>query len=181
MPPKTGQKKSKDAALKSKIAKKRTIEAYPAQTCADLCQRRARLIASQLHIKYYAKLKFPEELVPAIKEKMLTIDDCTQCDGPCRPDDHIFPAVVPEDTASANNEGGGSSGSSESGSGKSRTSQTSEHGAGGGGLDDSPPRSVINNLHTVRSPTGAPVLGPVRPFLEHVDQATADCAITRSQ
>ena len=153
---------AKDAALKQKIADKRKgkPEQFPAQTLADINVRRGRLIAKQLGIKNAGKYSFPAELVPMIKEKMALIQDCVECNGPCQPDLHTFPAVVPEPVdpnaeVEADEE-------SDTSSLSSRTSIADG--------DDSPSRSVFRNLQSLGNPNDQTVPGanPAQSFAAHV-------------
>ena len=68
---------------------------YQAQTIDQVNLTHARHIAIIYKIPYYSKLQL-DELIPAIREKMLLVRQCPSCENAqCDPDQHIFPASVP--------------------------------------------------------------------------------------
>ena len=68
---------------------------YQAQTLDQVNLSRGRIIASVYKVPYYAKLQL-DELVPAIREKMLLVRQCGACNNAqCDPDQHVFAATNP--------------------------------------------------------------------------------------
>ena len=68
---------------------------FQAQTLDQVSLTRARLIASAYKIPYYSKIS-PEDIIPAIRERMLLVRQCAPCgNAQCDPDQHVFQATAP--------------------------------------------------------------------------------------
>ena len=98
MPPKTAPAGSQTTSQSSGKGRPRAAKetSFPAQTLAQMTCHRARKIASALKIKDYAKVSWPSELGPLIREAMAKNLTCEVCGGgPCNPETHQFPATNP--------------------------------------------------------------------------------------
>ena len=89
MPPKTQPPaKTQPARTVKKVS-------YQAQTLNQIKVTRAKHIAGLYKVPYYKNLQL-NELIPAIREKMLLVRQCAACgNSQCDPEQHIFPATTP--------------------------------------------------------------------------------------
>ena len=95
MPPKPHSPPA-DSGRTQPERKSKKDKSFPAQTLEEMNCHRARKIASSLKIKDYAKVSWPSQLMPLIKEAMAKNQACTVCGGgACIPDTHRFPATNP--------------------------------------------------------------------------------------
>ena len=127
---------------------------FPAQTLDQVSLTRARLIASVYKILYYSKIS-PDDIIPAIREKMLLVRQCAACgNAQCDPDQHLFPATTPL----AETEGGGS--------------DTEEHHPDD--LDASPNARILKDLNKAVNPGDNPVsvTQDFPSFLDHLAGAS---------
>ena len=114
---------------------------YEAQLLADMNVTRARKIAASYKVQYYAKMQ-AQDLIPAIRERMLLVRQCSVCsNAQCNPDTHLFPATTPPTPGE-----GGSGSESDSGS------------AHDPNLDGSPDGAALKQLNKASNVADAEVI-----------------------
>ena len=68
---------------------------YPDQTLAEITVDRARKISTKLGILNPGKY-VKDQLISLIRDKLAAVEVCQPCGGgPCRPEEHVFPAESP--------------------------------------------------------------------------------------